>query len=208
MQVAGGIKLADNFKLLLSLAVNLISMRLFTVFFLLFSFFSMLAQDKKSMGVHLGIPIIHEKLTEGRKYKPFQLLFYYNFADLLKGRKNDLVVYLEPQLVWVHFSPKDKREFEFGANLGIEYRLHLSENSSLTAAIGSGPHFITVETKQQVKGFILSDNFTAGLRRRLGDSGVNLDLKCRFRHISNANLKLPNKGIDSWFLIAGLTKEW
>lgn len=87
MQVAGGIKLADNFKLLLSLAVNLISMRLFTVFFLLFSFFSMLAQDKKSMGVHLGIPIIHEKLTEGRKYKPFQLLFYYNFADLLKGRK-------------------------------------------------------------------------------------------------------------------------
>ncbi len=190
-----------------SLTVNIISMRLLIAILLCFGFFAAPAQVKKSVGVHLGIPIIHEKLAEGRKYKPFQLLFYYNFADLLKGKKNDLFVYLEPQLVWVHFSPKAKGEFEFGANLGLEYRLHLSENSSLTAAIGSGPHFITATTKQQAKGFIFSDNFTAGMHRRLGNSGLSLDLKCRFRHISNANFKQPNKGIDSWFLLAGLTKE-
>jgi hypothetical protein len=178
---------------------------LFIGFILLFSLESF-GQSWKSVGLHLGIPIIHETLTEGRKYKPFQLLFYYNFANLLKGKKNDLFVYLEPQLVWVHFSPKGKKEWEFGANLGLEYRHHLGENSSLSAAIGSGPHYITVETRQQARGFIFSDNFTAGFHRKLGNSGLNLDLKCRFRHISNANLEQPNKGIDSWFVIAGVSK--
>lgn len=182
-------------------------MKPLAVTLLLFFSVKCFSQTEQSVGIHLGIPIIHEKLSEGRKYKPFQLLFYYNFTNLLKGKKNDLFVYLEPQLVWVHFSPKDKKEWEFGANLGLEYRLNVSDQTALTAAIGSGPHYITVETKQQVKGFIFSDNFTAGLRQKLGDSGVNLDLKCRFRHISNANLKKPNKGIDSWFVIAGLTKD-
>ncbi|MEZ4960838.1 MAG: acyloxyacyl hydrolase [Saprospiraceae bacterium] len=175
--------------------------------FLILGHIQTFGQSWKTVGVHLGIPIVNEKLSEGRKYKPFQLLFYYNFANLLKGKRNDLFIYLEPQLVWVHFSPKDKKEWEFGANLGFEYRLNFSEKTALSAAIGSGPHFITVETKQQARGFIFSDNFTAGLHQKLGNSGVNLDLKCRFRHISNANLKKPNKGIDSWFVIAGVTKD-
>lgn len=165
------------------------------------------AQTACSAGFHLGIPIINETLREGRKYKPYQLLFYYNFTNLLKGKKNDLFIYLEPQLVWVHFSPKDKYEWEFGSNLGLEYRWNVSGKTAITAAIGSGPHFITVRTKQQHRGFIFSDNFTAGIHQKLGNSGTNLDLKMRFRHISNANLAKPNIGIDSWFVIAGVTKD-
>ena len=181
--------------------------RLFFATSLIFYCLTIAAQSTKSAGVLVGIPIIHERLPEGRKYKPFQLLLYYNFAHLVKSKRNDLFVYVEPQLVWVHFSPKDKKECEFGCNLGLEYRLNVSENTSLTAAVGSGPHYITVDTKLQSKGFIFSDNFTAGLHQRLGNNGMNLDLKCRFRHISNANLKRPNTGIDSWFVIAGLTKD-
>ncbi len=177
-----------------------------SLFLLLYAAYSS-AQSSRSLGFHLGIPIINETLKEGRKYKPYQLLFYYNFTNLLKGKKNDLFIYLEPQLVWVHFSPKDKTEWEFGSNLGLEYRWNVSGQTAITAAIGSGPHYITVETKQQRRGFIFSDNFTAGLHQKLGKSGVNLDLKMRFRHISNANLAKPNIGIDSWFVIAGITKE-
>ncbi|MBK9016863.1 MAG: acyloxyacyl hydrolase [Saprospiraceae bacterium] len=182
-------------------------MRLTTFTILLFFALKTTAQTSCSAGVHLGIPIIHETLKEGRKYKPYQLLFYYNFANLLKGKKNDLFIYLEPQLVWVHFSPKDKKEWEFGSNLGLEYRLNVSDKTAIIAAIGSGPHFITVETRQQHRGFIFSDNFTAGLHQKLGDSGTNFDLKFRFRHISNLNFAKPNIGIDSWFVIAGITKE-
>ncbi len=178
---------------------------LFIIFF--FVAITVPAQTSPALGFHLGIPIIHETLKEGRQYKPYQLLFYYNFTNLLKGKKNDLYVYLEPQLVWVHFSPKDDYEWEFGSNLGLEYRWNVFGQTAITAAIGSGPHFITVETRQQRRGFIFSDNFTAGLHQKLGDSGMNLDLKMRFRHISNANLAKPNIGIDSWFVIAGLTKD-
>lgn len=165
------------------------------------------AQSPRSLGFHLGIPIINETLKEGRKYKPYQLLFYYNFTNLLKGKKNDLFIYLEPQLVWVHFSPKDKYEWEFGSNLGLEYRWNVSDRTAITAAIGSGPHFITVRTKQQHRGFIFSDNFTAGIRQKLNNDGLNLDLKFRFRHISNLVFGKPNLGIDTWFVIAGVTKD-
>ncbi|HFA47531.1 MAG TPA: acyloxyacyl hydrolase [Bacteroidetes bacterium] len=177
---------------------------------ILASFFissNLLSQTQRSIGIHLGIPIINEKLADGFEYRPFQLLFYYNFTNLLKGKKNDLFVYLEPQLVWVHFSPKRKKEFEFGANLGLEYRLNLSGQTAIIAAVGSGPHYISAETPKQAKGFIFSDNFTLGLRQALGNSGTDLHLRARFRHISNANLKKPNNGIDSWFLIFGATKE-
>lgn len=164
------------------------------------------AQHQKSAGIFVGIPFAYEHLPEGRKYKPFQLMFYYNFTNLLKGKKNDLFVYFEPQLVWVHFSPKTKKEWEFGANLGLEYRLNFSGQTALTAAIGSGPHYVSVETKQQAKGFIFSDNFTLGLRQAVGHSGTDLHLRCRFRHISNANLMKPNRGIDTWFVLLGATK--
>ena len=179
------------------------------VLFFLFIVFSVesFAQSDRSIGFHLGIPIIHERLKDGYKYKPYQLLFYYNFTNLLKGKKNDLYIYLEPQLVWVWFSPNNrKKEIEFGANLGLEYRFNFSEKTALIGAIGSGPHFITAETPKQVNGFIFSDNFTFGLKQTLGNSGTDLHLRTRFRHISNANLKKPNQGIDSWFLIFGATK--
>ena len=175
-------------------------------FFFLFSL-TLYAQSGRSAGIHIGIPIIHEKLSDGFQYKPFQILLYYNFTNLLKGKKNDLFIYLEPQFVWAHFSPDRKKEFEFGTNVGLEYRFHLSDRTSLTGAIGTGPHYISVETPQQATGFIFSDNFTFGIRQKVGNSGTNLHLQTRFRHISNANLKKPNKGIDSWFLLMGATKD-
>lgn len=181
-------------------------MRIFLFsFFLSFSIYSH-SQTQQSIGIHLGIPIIHEHLTDGFDYKPYQLLFYFNFKNLLKDRKDDLYIYLEPQLVWVWFSPERKKEFEFGANLGLEYRLNFNEKTALIGAIGAGPHYITAETPRQVNGFIFSDNFTLGLKQSVG-SNTDLHLRTRFRHISNANLNKPNKGIDSWFLIFGATKR-
>lgn len=185
-------------------------MRLITILVLLIfsvKISAQTAQTARSAGFHLGIPIINETLKEGRKYKPYQLLFYYNFTNLLKGKQNDLFIYLEPQLVWVHFSPKDKYDWEFGSNLGLEYRWNVSGRTAITAAIGSGPHFITVHTKQQHRGYIFSDNFTAGIHQKLNDDGLNLDMKFRFRHISNLVFGKPNLGIDTWFVIAGITKE-
>lgn len=183
-------------------------MRLIVSALLILLFSCCQGQSSRSIGVHLGIPIIHEQLKDGSKYKPYQLLFYYNFANLLKGRKDDLYIYLEPQIVSVFFSPDDRgQEWEFGANLGLEYRLNFSDRTALIGAIGSGPHYITAKVEKQASGFIFSDNFTLGLKQTLGDGSTDLHLRTRFRHISNANLKQPNQGIDSWFVILGATKN-
>jgi len=163
---------------------------------------------EKRMGLQFAQPFIFENLPEGRDYRPQMLLGYYTITDLLKKKKSNLYVYLEPQLVLVSFNPKTDKEIEFGANLGFEYQVPLfSEKTYFTLAIGSGPHFITVETDLQTKGYIFSDNFEAGFRQKLGKSNLDLLLKCRFRHISNADLKLPNGGIDNWFIVLGLTKK-
>jgi len=185
-------------------------MRLPILIVSLFFYYAALGQRTKSIGISFGIPIVREHLPEGRQYQPFTLLGYYPIADLLKNKnKNDhLIWYVEPQLVIVSFSPNAGSEFEFGVNLGIQYQFQLFQKTYLTAAIGSGPHFITVETRQQSKGFIFSDNFEAGLKRTFEKQKLNLNLRLRFRHISNAGLDKPNKGIDTWFLVAGAEKTF
>ena len=143
------VRVNEYAKLFFPLASKYLPMRYILLLFFLPLLTPAFSQSGKSVGVHVGIPFVNEKLKEGRKYKPFQLLLYYNFTNLWKDKKNDLWVYLEPQFVWVHFSPKDKKEVEFGVNLGLEYRLNITGQTAFTAAIGSGPHYISVETKQQ-----------------------------------------------------------
>lgn len=161
--------------------------------------------QQKYLGIQGAVPFFHEQLPEGREYQPWMLLGYYTLKDLLPNKKNHLYIYLEPQLVLVNFSPSDKSEYEFGANLGIQYQLNLNPTSSLTALIGSGPHYITVETNHQTQGYIFSDNFEIGYKHHL--KKLVFHLNWRFRHISNANFKKPNKGIDSWFFVLGISKK-
>jgi len=181
-------------------------MRLPILISILFFSSSILCQNHKSIGLNFGIPVVREHLPEGRQYLPFALLGYYPISDFFKNKNDHLIWYVEPQLVFVTFSPKAGSEFEFGVNLGIQYQFQLFQNTCLTAAVGSGPHFITVETSQQAKGFIFSDNFEAGLKRRLEKQKLNLNFRLRFRHISNAGLDKPNRGIDTWFLVTGVEK--
>jgi hypothetical protein len=83
-----------------------------------------------------------------------------------------------------------------------------ADRLSLYAAIGSGPHYITVETDRQARGFIFSDNFELGSAYNFERINTAFLLKFRFRHISNAGLKEPNGGIDNFFVIAGLSANW
>lgn len=165
-------------------------------------------QSSRTLSLSAGLPVINERLPEGSHYLPFQLLASTNLTDLLKNSKNNLFVYLEPQVVLAFTSLDKKSSWEGGINAGLEYFHALSARTSFCAAIGTGPHYLGLRTAMQARGFIFSDNFTAGIRHKLSKSGTSLDLKCRFRHISNANLKKPNLGIDNWFLIAGITRPF
>ncbi len=156
-------------------------------------------------GAHVGIPIVNEHLAEGWTYLPWQLLFTCELHHFHPGDRRGLVVLAEPQLIWAHFSPKRKTSWEAGVNLVAEYRIPAGQRHAVHLAVGAGPHYLASDFQQQASGFIFSDNFTAGWHFQSAPHRPAFDLKLRFRHISNAGLQEPNLGIDTWFLILGIS---
>ena len=150
----------------------------------------------------LGYSVIDEQLPEGTTYNPVILLGNYP----IWSRKR-LSIYAEGQLTKAYSLLNFRTDIEFGVNMGISFFVIQSPNLSITAAIGSGPHFITVETGRQSNGFIFSDNLELGSQYELRSVNTTLLLKLRYRHISNAGLKEPNGGIDNFFIIAGLSSR-
>ncbi len=150
-----------------------------------------------------GYSIIQEQLPEGYAYRPLTIL---PSATVWSHKK--FSVYAEGQFTQAIIPTNFSAEYEFGANLGIRYRTFLRPGLHLSASLGSGPHFITVDTRRQANGFIFSDNLEVGLSQFLRSMGTILQIKGRFRHISNAGLKSPNGGIDNLFLVVGVAKNW
>lgn len=148
----------------------------------------------------LGYSLIDELLPEGNTYKPVTLL-----SNIPVWTLKRLTIYAESQFTQAYSVVNLRTDFEFGINMGLSFDLLRSEKLRLNAAVGSGPHFITVETNRQSKGFIFSDNFELGASYNLKGISTAVLFKLRYRHISNAGLKEPNGGIDNFFVIAGLS---
>lgn len=165
------------------------------------------AQKRKIyLDFNLGAGIINERLPEKTTYRP--VLFAPGFSVSLarKERPDRFFFYVEPQVVLAVLSGHRAPEFESGVNVGFSYRKEFS-NYHIFLGIGSGPHYISVETDLQANGFIFSDNFFAGVSRVLKRDFL-LNLQFRFRHISNAGLKSPNLGIDTFFGMLGISKSF
>ncbi len=152
------------------------------------------------LNLGLGSTLLPEKLPEG-SYSPVLILGRANFSLGTPEKSGGFSLYVEPQFNPVALNGR-MRDIEFGLNIGAEY--HKQFNSVLGAylAIGTGPHYISVDTKLQAGGFIFSDNFIFGTRLSLPHFAT-LDIQYRFRHISNASLQAPNNGIDNHFLVLG-----
>ena len=164
--------------------------------------------NSKTNGFLVGTSFINENLPGNHNYHPIQ--FIYKFSrPLLKfkhERRSNLFINFEPQFNPVFIS-KAKNSFEFGLNVGFQYERKLSDGTIIFGGMGSGPHYISVETSLQSKGFIFSDNFIIGLRQLLkGNRPTELNIQIRFRHISNAGISEPNLGIDNFFIIFGLSR--
>jgi hypothetical protein len=120
-------------------------------------------------------------------------------------KKNFLAFYLEPQFnLVVTVKPLD---IEFGTNIGLRYYQQLSPTFYLYQMLGSGPHFITADLPRQAKGFIFSDNLAVGFFKELSrKKALFLNVQFRVRHISNAELKMPNAGVNTLNVLVGLSR--
>ncbi len=185
------------------------------ILFFLFSPLNILAQspdfnylNAKSYGFLTGTSFIDENLPGNHNYHPIQFIYKIS-KPLLKfnpERKSNISINFEPQFNPVFIS-NAKNSIEFGLNVGFLYERKISESSIIFGGIGSGPHYINVETSLQSKGFIFSDNFIIGLRQLLRENKrTEFNVQIRFRHISNAGISEPNLGIDNFFIMFGLSR--
>lgn len=154
--------------------------------------------------VAIGYSIIHEKLPEGYNYTPLFITARFPIYHFKSKRQPFFKVLVEPQFVLNTPTDPFPTTFEFGVNLGFQYILPLTTKSSFAASISAGPHYLSLETSIQAKGFIFSDNIEIGYYQQLGEQ-IGISIKPRFRHISNAGLLSPNIGIDNLFLMVGIT---
>ena len=148
-----------------------------------------------------GRSIIHENLPESYAYRPISILGYFPIEQFGKFR-----IYGEYQFTQA-VNLRNVYDYEFGMNMGIQFIQRINRYSTFAAAIGSGPHFITVETDRQANGFIFSDNFEMSLKRFFPSFKASIQLAARFRHISNAGLQSPNGGIDNLFFLFGIQRN-
>jgi hypothetical protein len=157
-----------------------------------------------------GYGLDNYNLPEG-KYIPVFFMGHFGM-DLMKKKKIKkdnaiFTMYFEPQVnpVFIRTKESTKSELEFGINMGFKHMYPLHKNIYSYILIGSGPHFFTATTSRQARGFIFSDNFGAGFYFFAGKK-IAINLGFRLRHMSNANTRMPNHGINTYNYLIGISK--
>lgn len=158
-------------------------------------------------GGFFGYSLSGGLIPEG-KYRPFLFLSYLSIKVGKKPSyqtKSSFYLYLEPQINPVLFRGI-LGTLEGGLGLGFKYRVNLTKSFKLYAAVTTGPHYTSVDSEAQAKGYIFSDNFFGGLEINLSPK-TSIHLQYRFRHISNAGIEEPNRGINNHLLLLGFSKR-
>lgn len=136
----------------------------------------------------------------------FQIQYYWTF---LPRDIWSLKVLIQPQYNLTkfryvnHVSPFENG-YEFGLNVGLLIRKNLYRDLLMIYAAASvGPHYVSGAPQRQTAGFIFSDNIFIGLNIKVSRN-TYLDIRPGFRHISNAGLKRPNRGINNLIFSGGI----
>lgn len=153
--------------------------------------------------VYYGIP--YYELPEGSIYRPLMVARCMRYPVFNSLSSFNLAVELGPQ-AGVAFADEMNYEFGFFVNLNLSFAITQWDMLSLVA--GAGPHYISIETERQAKGFTFSDNLMIAYRRKLVMNAdfYEVSVYTGIRHLSNAGIKEPNKGIDNIVMGIGFAK--
>lgn len=125
--------------------------------------------------------------------------------NFTKSKRMDFEVFAEPQFNIVVLSKKEGGNSmyqEAGIGFGYQPILHLTKFLSVYTYISAGPHYYNTPTIRQAKGFIFSDNMGAGCWLHL-PKRFYINTMFKIRHMSNANTRYPNKGINTLNALIG-----
>lgn len=135
-----------------------------------------------------------------------QLQYYYVFHS---AKRWDFEFIVVPQYQKTRYLSNESISnfslgYEIGVNSGILFRYNMFQDKvNLYAMASIGPQFVSGTPDRQSDGFIFTDNFFAGMNL-MAVKGLYVDFRSGFRHMSNAGLKSPNKGINNFVVYTGL----
>lgn len=124
-----------------------------------------------------------------------------NIFKKLKKEKGLFLLYIEPRY---SSSIKPENDYEFGLGLGIKYLKPFKEKIFYSLSYSTGPHYISLRTEDQARGFLFSHNIDLGLYFYF-EKGRAFYFGYRFNHMSSANFRKPNRGINGNFAFLGLS---
>ena len=144
-------------------------------------------------------------ISEGN-YEPVLIIWHLSkdlapYFNSLAGHRWSLSFICEPQVNPV-FNPHS--DLEFGIGVGLKFRYPITDKLVPYLLGAVGPHYVSVQTKDQASGFIFSNTIGAGIEYRFNRKYA-MNIGYRLRHISNAGLKSPNGGINTQFGTAGFS---
>lgn len=140
-------------------------------------------------------------------YRPYFIEAEYSYS-LIRKNLWGVDILAQPQYNFTsytadEFSSTLLKGHEFGLNVGFLVRNNFcSDRVSLYAAASAGPHFVSGVPDRQSGGFIFSDNLFVGANVLIYRN-LYLDIRTGTRHISNAELKQPNGGLNNYVYKAG-----
>jgi len=179
--------------------------------FFVFLFSTLSAQEdnlslinSKTAGILVEYGSPYYFLPEGTRYYPLLIGGTVKFPIFKVKKFFNMSVGLFPHFgkVWVD---SIKRYYEFGLNIRLGFNFAVSNSDVISLIAASGPHYITVETEKQAKGFIFSDYYLLNYDRLvyIGKEPFSVSLEAGFRHISNAGIKEPNRSINNFIFGIG-----
>ena len=156
-----------------------------------------------------GYGIDNNSLPEGN-YSPVHFIGHMGYKSLfLKNDsvvgKQDFLLFVEPSYnhVFIKAPNATIQEWDAGIMPGIKYYYKLLPKLTLSLYIGSGPHWYSATTSRQAPGFIFANVVGLGLQASITNK-LALAASFRIRHMSNADTRQPNHGINTNNHVIGL----
>lgn len=184
------------------------------ILFFIFSFIffqSAITQNGLSSKHKLGFSFTHgSQLALGVSYDyKVNIAHIYYFRKLISKKNWGIDALVNPQFGVSQFlsNPADNIIItgqEIGLNVGVMIRKNIiKDNLHLYLTVSAGPHYISEAFPRQAPGFIFSEYVVLGFLVKC-DSNQSLFLGTGIRHLSNAQLKSPNRGINNSIFQLGL----
>jgi hypothetical protein len=154
-----------------------------------------------------GYGINTKNIPEGN-YQPYYFIAHLACKPFFKGNSalEQFQFYLEPQYNYVRIAQAGDthlNEHEFGLNVGVKYLYPIANKWKVFIYVSTGPHSFSATTAIQAPGYLFSDNLGMGIYHFFTPKWSAV-FTYRIRHMSNADTRQPNNGINTDNFLFGI----